>query len=336
MKKHKTLLITIGAILLFIITILTTNLILNLTDKQDVQIPNLVGKEQTQAKSEAIQSSLKFVIGGEKYSKDVPAGCIISQDPQYLENYTVKEGTTITVVLSKGRNLVEVPKVIGLKSDEAVTTLEELGLLVNVTEEYNKKVEAGYVIEQSAEAKTQVDAGEIISITVSKGIEKVTVPDLLGKTLDEAKGIITENGLKLKQIYTYVDESQADGVVLEQDIDPNTEVEKDSYINITINSLPIEKTGRIIVNVKSLLERKGKATTNEDGTEKMVTVKVLVDGKNVLTQEVVATVSSLEAKFTAKGWIDIDVLIDDVRYTEDYYGEDLEQIKDAEIAITIN
>lgn len=338
-KKHKVLCITIGAILLFAITILATYFLLNLTVKKDVLLPDLVGKEQSQAVYEAGQLKLNVVVSEEQYSKDVPVGCIISQEPPYQENYNIKEGETITVVISKGRNIVVMPKVVGKTEEEAIQALEDIGLMVNIPDEnrvYNKKVEAGIVTEQSVKEKEEIDAGETITLTISKGIEKVIVPDLTGKTEDEAKKAIKDAGLKLKNVYTDTDESKADGVVLNQDLEENTEVEKDAYITITINSLPTEKKGKIIVNVKSLLERKGKATVNEDGTHKMVNVKVIVAENSILDQEVDATVSSLEANFTGKGWIKIQVLIDDVRYTEDYYGENLEDFKNSEINITIN
>jgi len=173
MKKHKKLLITIGAIILFIGTILLTNLLLNITAKKDVQIPDIVGKEQSQVQAELKEIKLEYAVGGEAYSKDVPAGCIISQEPKYQENYTIKEGETITVIISKGRNLVTVPKVVGKTEEEAISELEALGLIVNIPDEnrvYNKKVEAGYVIEQDIEAKKEIDAGETITLKVSKGI----------------------------------------------------------------------------------------------------------------------------------------------------------------------
>ncbi len=327
MKKHKILLITIGAIILFALTIFATNMLLNAFAKKDIQIPNLVGKEQTQAKSEANSSKLLFEIVGEEFSKEVPVGCIISQEPPYAEDFAVKEGSTISVVISKGRNLVEVPKVVGKKVDEATTELETLGLKVTVEEEYNKKVEAGYVTEQSIEAKTEIDAGETVVIKVSKGTEMVIVPDLTGKTEDVAKDMIKESGLKLRYTYTDVDESMPDGVVVYQDLDPNTEVEKDSYINISINVLPTEKKATIVVNVKSLLERNGKTTSNEDGTDKMVRVDIQVNNQSILPEDqqmVNAKTESLVAEFTNKSWVDIKVLIDGTRYTEDWLGMDLE------------
>ena len=328
MKKHKALFITLGAILLFVVTIFATNLILNLTAKKDVQILNLVGKEQSQAIYEASQLKLNVAVGSEQFSKDVAAGCIISQEPPYQENYSIKEGDTITVVVSKGRNLVVVPKVIGKKVDEAKTQLEELGLLVNIEEEYNKKVESGYVIEQSIKEKKEIDAGESITIKVSKGIEKVIVPDLLGKTEDEAKDLIKENGLKLKQVYTDVDESKADGVILYQSLDANSEVDKESYIEITVNTLPTEKKATINVNVKSLLGGKveyEEAAENEIGEPKVKNVKLEIRVKDsgkyttetsIYSQEVNPLVESISTEFTGKGWVDIKVLIDGVKLKE--------------------
>ena len=321
MKRHKVLFITLGLILLFAITILATNLILNAVAKKDVQIPNLVGKEQNQAKSETESLKLIYEVKEEAFNKDVPEGCIISQEPPYMENYVIKEETIISVVVSKGRNLVTVPKVIGVTKDEALEALEALDLLVNVVEEYDKKVEAGYVIKQDIEAKEEIDAGETITITVSKGVEKVVVPDLIGKTEDEAKSIIKDNGLKLKQVYTDIDESKADGVVLYQDLEVNTEVEKDSYINITINSLPTEKKGTINVNVKSLLDGKveyEEVVGNEIGEAKVKKVKleIRVNDSTIYSEEVNPQVESITAEFTNKGWVDIKVLIDGIKKSE--------------------
>ena len=324
MKKHKALCITIGAILLFVITIVATYFLLNLTAKKDVQIPDLVNKEQSQATYEAEQLKLNLAIGGEQYSKDVPEGCIISQEPPYQENYTIKEGETITVIISKGRNLVTVPKVVGKTEEEAIVALEEIGLIVSITDEdrvFNKKVEAGIVIEQSVKEKEEIDAGETITLKVSKGIEMTTIPDLNGKTEEEAKTLAKEAGLKVK-VEIGTDESKADGVVIFQDQEANSKVEKDSYITITINSLPTEKKGTINVNVKSLLG--GAVTYEEDGTTvKNVKLEIRVNDTSIYSEEVNPLVESITAEFTNKGWVDIKVLIDGVKKAEDgMYLED--------------
>ena len=246
-KNHKALSLVLGGILLFVITILITNLVIKLVTKADVQIPDVVGMEQTEAQKTIEDAKLKYEKKSEEYNKDVPAGYIISQDPGYMPNYNVKEGSTISVVVSLGQNLVKVPKVTGLTQDDATKQLEDLGLVVNVEETYSSKVEAGYVIEQSVKENEEIDAGELITIKVSKGTEKVTVPDLTGKTESEAKTAIKDAGLKLKTVVTTEDTTKADGVVVKQSLEAGTEVEKNATITITINKKTVNKTSDIII-----------------------------------------------------------------------------------------
>ena len=246
-KNHKALSLVLGGILLFVITILITNLVIKLVTKADVQIPDVVGMEQTEAQKTIEDAKLKYEKKSEEYNKDVPVGYIISQDPGYMPNYNVKEGSTISVVVSLGQNLVKVPKVTGLTQDDATKQLEDLGLVVNVEETYSSKVEAGYVIEQSVKENEEIDAGESITIKVSKGTEKVTVPDLTGKTESEAKTAIKDAGLKLKTVVTTEDTTKEDGVVVKQSLEAGTEVEKNATITITINKKTVNKTSDIII-----------------------------------------------------------------------------------------
>lgn len=246
-KNHKALSLVLGGILLFVITILITNLVIKLVTKADVQIPDVVGMEQTEAQKTIEDAKLKYEKKSEEYNKDVPVGYIISQDPGYMPNYNVKEGSTISVVVSLGQNLVKVPKVTGLTQDDATKQLEDLGLVVNVEETYSSKVEAGYVIEQSVKENEEIDAGELITIKVSKGTEKVTVPDLTGKTESEAKTAIKDAGLKLKTVVTTEDTTKEDGVVVKQSLEAGTEVEKNATITITINKKTVNKTSDIII-----------------------------------------------------------------------------------------
>ena len=318
--KHKALCLTIGGIILFIITIVATYFIMNAFEKKDVQVPDLVNMEKSQAEAKAKELKLQLVVGEEAYNKDVLAGCVISQNPAYMPDFKIKEGSEITVVISKGKNTVIMPKVVGMSKDDAVTQLEDLDLIVNVVEEYDKKVEAGYVIKQDVDAKKEIDAGETVTITVSKGIEKVTVPNLVGKTEAEAKKAITDAGLKLKSTYTDNDESKAEGVVLYQDVEADTEVEKNTSISITINRLLQKKKGIVNVNVKSLLGGKIPNGYKEDGvTPKEVKLKITVNGTTIYEENVDPRLASVSQEFSNKGNVTIKVFIDDVKQGEDRY-----------------
>ena len=307
-KNHKALSLVLGGILLFVITILITNLVIKLVTKADVQIPDVVGMEQTEAQKTIEDAKLKYEKKSEEYNKDVPVGYIISQDPGYMPNYNVKEGSTISVVVSLGQNLVKVPKVTGLTQDDATKQLEDLGLVVNVEETYSSKVEAGYVIEQSVKENEEIDAGESITIKVSKGTEKVTVPDLTGKTESEAKTAIKDAGLKLKTVVTTEDTTKEDGVVVKQSLEAGTEVEKNATITITVNKLQENKKTTVVIDVQSLLEGTDLAEKDK------VTVKISVNGTDYNVGSVSPQSSSVTKEISGAGTATIQVKINNTVY----------------------
>ena len=70
---------------------------------------------------------------------------------------------------------------------------ENEDLEVEIEEEFNKKIEEGYVISQETEPNTEVPAGTKVKIKVSKGIEKAVVPNVVGKPKDEAIEMLTKD-----------------------------------------------------------------------------------------------------------------------------------------------
>ena len=306
-KKHKVFSIVLGCILLFIITIFVTNFIIGKLTKDDIQVPDLVGMEQSQAQKTVEDLKLKYVKKGEEYSKDVQAGCIISQDPTYMANYKVKEGSTITVVVSLGQNTVTMPKVTGMTQEEATSKLEELGLSVEIEEVNDSKVEAGKVIEQNVKENEEVEAGETITLKVSKGVEKVTVPDLSGKKEADAKTAIKSAGLKSK-VVTTEDLTKDDGIVVKQSLDAGSEVDKNSTITITVNKLPTNKKSTIIINVQSLLDG-----SDIEPTEN-VNVKIVVNGTDYNVGTCSAATTSITKEISGTGKASIKVKINNTIY----------------------
>lgn len=142
-----------------------------------VEVPGVVGWNSADAQT-AIQNAGLTVGLTEKYSDDVEAGLVISQD---VEGGTkVKKGTTVNLVVSKGKEtkMVTVPALnSGKTQSEAEQALRDAGLDVGtVTEEYDSSVSKGYVISQTVAAGSQVEEGTAIGFVVSKGAEPVT-PD---------------------------------------------------------------------------------------------------------------------------------------------------------------
>ena len=315
-KNHKALSIIIGLILLFALSLGGTMAVLNITNPAEVQVPNLVGLSKEEAQQETENAKLKFEVASEEYNKDVPEGYVISQDPKYIDNYSVKEGETIRVVISKGQEKTTVPKVVGMTLEEAQKALEEANLKAEVVEETSKTVEAGYVISQEIEAEEEAFAGDTIKIHVSTGtgIREVTVQSVVGQSEANAKSTLTGLGLKVNVAYEE-DTSKDDGVVLRQSIDGGKTVEEGTTITITVNKIEEMKEVSVNINVKSLL--KGDIYEKEDGntTEqkvKNVKLRVVVGTDTIYNQTVEASRTNITTSTKGTGSKEIKVYIDDV------------------------
>lgn len=301
-------------VLIFVATLVITLTVINSSSPKDVQIPNVVNLTQEEAKQKIEQLKLKFAYK-EEYSADVEAGHVISQDPQYINNYSVKEGSTVTVVISKGMEQTKVPKVIGMEYSKAESALNEAGLEVEKVEETSQKVEAGYVISQEIDANTEVQKGTKIKIHVSTGtgIKKVTVTSVIGKSSEEAKKILTDLKLEVNVVEDE-DTSKSDGVVLKQSVDPGTSVEEGSAITITVNKIEKNKQGTVNINVKALANRhlpksSGEEEDNTTTTSNNVKITVMVGSDKVYSQKVSRDTEKLNVTVEGKGNITVKVYI---------------------------
>ena len=84
-------------------------LFFKLTNPAEVIMPNLVGMSKEDATKLLDESKLKLEVSSEEYNSEYAEGYIISQDPLYSDNYNIKEGSTIKVVVSKGIEEAIVP-----------------------------------------------------------------------------------------------------------------------------------------------------------------------------------------------------------------------------------
>lgn len=315
-KTHKGLSIFIGLLLLFVLSLGGTMLVLNLTNPPEVAMPNVVGLSKEEAQKEIENVKLKFEIEKEEYNKDVPEGFIISQDPTYMEKFNkVKQGSTVKVVVSKGEEKTTVPKVVGMEKDNAVKALEDAKLKVEIVEESSKKVQEGYVISQETSPDTEAFAGDTIKIHVSTGVEKATVPDVIGKSQADAKKTLETQGFVVA-VTTSEDSSKENGIVLKQSLDSGKTVEKGSTVTITVNSYEASKTMSVNINVKAITggysEETSNSNTTENKTVKTVSI-TLKSGNNTLYSDsgVDKNTTSKSTTISGKGSMDLTLTITD-------------------------
>lgn len=176
------------------------------------------------------------------HSDAVAAGVVIHSDPS--AGTTATRGSDVTLTVSSGQKPAKVPVLVGSRRSVAVQQVRARGLLPSVSEEASSSP-AGEVIRQAPSAGTEVEPGSTVSIVVSKGQQKIAVPNVIGKLRSEAVTALREAGLSptVQEQETEVP-SQA-GRVIDQFPPPGSKVDKGAEVNVVVGKLaaePVEPT----------------------------------------------------------------------------------------------
>lgn len=187
---------------------------------------------------------------------------------------------------------VDVPNVVGKQVIVAKHILEDNHLRVSVSEVSNPDVPAGQVISQSPEANEQVKEQRTVHLVVSKGVGDITMPDITGMTLDQARTRLKSLGLVIGKITTASDDSKEDGVILMQSPPGDSKVTKGATVDVTVNRVKSKKVelpnlvGMTVKDAKDALTSLGLNVGAISGTG---------DDTAVITQQSPEAGSSLDA-----------------------------------------
>ncbi|WP_172120696.1 Stk1 family PASTA domain-containing Ser/Thr kinase [Actinomyces faecalis] len=181
-----------------------------------VTVPDLVGASEEEAQAALVEAELGWGSPTRDYSDTVPAGSVISLSP--APGRSVRVGTAVTAVVSRGVEQKEVPDVVGRPQDEAEKAVQDAGLSVGaVTEDFSDDVATGSVISSSPAAGEMVNHSSAVAMVVSKGRRPATVPDVTGKNLEEATAALQEAGLALSGSTEAFSDDVAAGLVISSD-----------------------------------------------------------------------------------------------------------------------
>lgn len=161
-------------------------------------VPNVVNKSRAEATEQITANKLTVGAVKEAYSEKVAQGLVVSVDPKV--GASLKRGEKVALTISKGREPIKVSDFTGKPADQATRSLTEAGLKVDATQQENSdSVPKGNVISQTP-ANGTLFRGDQVKLVVSKGPVMVGVPDLVGKSADEAHQILEGLGLKWQDI----------------------------------------------------------------------------------------------------------------------------------------
>lgn len=192
-------------------------------------VPTVAGSTRDAARQRLTAARLRVGPVSEAYHESVPAGTVISSNPARGER--VKRDSAVALTVSRGRQPITVPDVTDVPLVQARSTLEGRQLKVTEAEPaFSDTVPEGAVISQSPSGGT-LFRNETVTLTVSKGPEKVAVPKVTDSSTAQARTTLEAAGLKVKVNRFF-------GGLLDtvrgQDPSPGTQVPKGTTVTISV------------------------------------------------------------------------------------------------------
>ena len=171
----------------------------------------------------------------EESSDTVPAGSVTRTDP--AAETELQEGQSVTVYVSLGSG--KMPELKNQSKENAKSILDAMNLNLRITylEEESDDIASGNVTRTVPASDSQLSRGQQVTVYVSKGSGKVTVPPVTGLSVRDAIDLLAENGLKYEIKRVYSDTDEKDRVVRQSEA-ANSKVSKDTIVTLEVSDGP--------------------------------------------------------------------------------------------------
>jgi beta-lactam-binding protein with PASTA domain len=197
-----------------------------------VEVPDVVGQAQADAERILREADLVPVVVAEE-STTVPEGTVISQDP--AAGGSLDEGSNVTINVSAGTTQLQLPNLVGGTEQQAREALAGLGLPdPEVTPEESADQPAGTVLAQDP-PEGLVPAGTVVKLTVSSGVGKVVIPNVVNLDAVQATAQLTSAELVVASTQEPSDSVPA-GKVIRTEPGVGEEVDKGSTVTLVVST----------------------------------------------------------------------------------------------------
>jgi len=201
-----------------------------------ITVPSLAGMTQKEAAAVLTELALKTEIGEEVFSEDIPVGKVISSTPG--GGGKVSKDGVVKLNISKGKERIVIPTLVGVTPDVAIQKLADLGLKIGeTTEVFSAIAEKGFVVATEPKISSEVKRNSIVNIFVSKGVEQVSLISYAGKGGEEAINELTNAGFDVAPTYKFSD-TVLPGLVISQDPESAASINKGSKVILNISKGP--------------------------------------------------------------------------------------------------
>jgi eukaryotic-like serine/threonine-protein kinase len=196
------------------------------------RVPNLVGSNEKTARETAKQAGVG--VRTKTVPSDDPLGTVVGQNP--APGTRLAAHHAVTLQLSEGPPPVDLPKVTGETEARARAALDSAGFVISTGHRIDENISAGQVVEQQPSA-AQAPPGSEIHLVISDGPAPVEVPNVVGKTYDDAVKTLTAKRFKVTRQDEYSDTVPA-GQVMRHDPVKGAEAPRDSTVTVVVSRGP--------------------------------------------------------------------------------------------------
>jgi eukaryotic-like serine/threonine-protein kinase len=205
-----------------------------LNASKPVAVSDYVGLREPQAVAQIREAGLTPNVKRQP-STAQPKTFVFRQDP--APGSHTDKGNPVTIYVSTGKPLTTVPDVRGKNAVDAAADLAAVGLRPNV-HEVNSPKDVGTVVAQDPAPGKRVPKGSRVRINVSKGVQQIAIPSVVGEPYEQAASELQAIGFTVQR--QNVDSDQPEGTVVATDPPANTSVPKGSTVTVSVSKGPTE------------------------------------------------------------------------------------------------
>ncbi len=243
-KKSKVIpiLLAVASAFVVFVIIFVVVLMFNGSSVEEYTVPRVIGMSYQELINDPQYSYFKFVEETTETNDEYAKGVIFAQDPE--PGSKRKEGYTIKVRVSAGKQMIEVPDVSNYTETEATDILKNNGFLVKTTKTSDPTVEKGNVVKTQPAAHEQAEKGSTVIVIISTGpaANPKEVPNVVNSTYASAKNQLQANGFVVDEAnLVYVNSNLPKDTVVSQSPEGGTMAEEGQTIILTLSNGEVAK-----------------------------------------------------------------------------------------------
>ncbi len=196
-----------------------------------VTVPRLTGEDREEARRLLERQRLHYREAESLHHPAAPEGEVLAQDP--LPRQLARRGDTVEVTVSRGPEERAVPDVVGLTARQAFVVLRQAGF-DPLGQRVDAEADVGEVVATRPEPGRRLELPAQVTVVVSAGPRIVTVPNLLTRSLTEARATLERLGLQLGRVWPDSSADAAPGTVLAQNPLPGATVPRGDSVSVSV------------------------------------------------------------------------------------------------------